>query len=130
MAQNKLYSALHGDELLAHAFEDNTGQWIGNTDIGSPMQSGGKGLWIAANLAQALGGTIWCISHSHSVAVSRAGICHTNGLYYPGTIVCCRLPVPPEATVLDTQLYGCGLGKPARWNSLDGRYCDDDGGLW
>lgn len=85
------------------------------------------GLGIAANLAKALGGSVWCVSHGNTVAIGPGGEGSVPGLYFPGTAVCMRLPITSDSrvrlcTVLP-QEKGDGL---LRYAPGDGLWSDED----
>lgn len=132
MSDNEQYIGINPAMLVAKAFERGTGQWYGRVPDGSSKVSGGVGLSISERLAKALGGIVWCVSHGNAVEI-RDGVTKTiDGLYFPGTIVTVRLPVPCDAVINESDLFDGGEDRPMRWSPQEGRYYEDedDWELW
>ena len=131
MADNPAYSGLSPDGLMAKAFEQGAGQYVGVPSFGSDRVSLGMGLWTAANVVRVLGGNIWAVSKSCGIDVSESGTFPVNGLYFPGTLICMRFPVT-DTEVSERDVLGTGSDLPVRWSPSDGWHYDgeDDDILW
>lgn len=128
MSQNPRYHRASNVDLLAKAFQRNTGEYIGRTDYGSNKVSGGMGLFITAKVAKVLGGHIWTISYDSAIEISGHGTHALSGLYYPGTVICMRFPLS-DRTITRGEVFDDGSKDTLRWTETDGLYTEEDDGI-
>lgn len=131
MSQNPRYRGTSDANLLAKAFERDTGEYFGRTDFGSNEVSGGMGLFVTARVARALGGYVWAVSHGSAIEISESGTRTLTGYYYPGTVMCMRFPLSDKDVTRDEVLCD-GSRDILRWSETDGFYTEEEDGpiLW
>jgi anti-sigma regulatory factor (Ser/Thr protein kinase) len=128
MSRNPLYQGTSDAELLAKAFELNTGEYIGRTDYGTNEVSGGMGLFITSRVAKALSGHVWAVSYSSAIEISDSGTRTLSGLYYPGTVICMRFPLSNKIVTRD-EVFDDGNKDTLRWTETGGFYAEEEDGL-
>lgn len=130
MGNNPKYAGKSDRDLLDMAFERGTGEWFGNSVLGTSKASGGMGLSFATALVQAVEGHIWAVTREAAIHIFARGREPLDGLHYPGTLVVMRIPAT-FGEVTEKQIRGAGRDEPALWNPVDGAYCpSDEDGLW
>lgn len=103
---NSKYTNMHGDTLLLKAFEEGVGEQVGDAYTGGKGFGCGFGLTFTARFVKATGGKLWAVSHEHAAMIDKHSHESIPDMYYPGTVICAR--VPTKAHVLHSDLYKSG----------------------
>lgn len=123
LANNPDYAHLSGQELLLKAFEEGVGERVKANFDGSPGSGCGHGLAFLARLVEVSNGTVWVVSHENA-AVIRGGCKESiEGLYFPGTIVCAR--IPSDVVIKESDLRPGGADRPYYWDAQGNDSLDD-----
>lgn len=127
MADNISYSGMSSDELIEKAFEAEAGQYIGKTNFSDGKASMGMGLNIASKFTRALKGYLWVVSQNSAAVISSCGFKKIPGLFYPGTVVCMKLPLQSSAKILESEIFEGGRNEPLLWSIEEGGFhCKSD----
>ncbi|MBR3689574.1 MAG: ATP-binding protein [Eggerthellaceae bacterium] len=131
LSNNPDYASLSGQELLIKAFDEGVGERVGANFDGSPGSGLGHGLAFLARLIEASGGTAWVVSQENAAIIcggSREGV---EGLYFPGTIICAR--IPSDVAIKESDLRPNGADRSYYWDAQGNDSVDDidiDDILW
>lgn len=122
LKKNDQYKYFDADDLLIMAFNEGVGERVGVNFTGGMGHGCGLGLAFTARLVKASGGTLWAVSHENAAIVKDDGCESISGMYFPGTIICAR--IPSKAIVFESDLYSTGTDHPYSWNIDD--ICGDN----
>ncbi len=128
LGSNPDYAHLGGQALLLKAFEEGVGERVKANFDGSPGSGCGHGLAFLARFLEASSGTAWVVSHDNAAVIRGNHKESVTGLYFPGTIICAR--IPSNVVVKESDLWPGGADRPYYWDaqgndSADGLGFDD-----
>lgn len=129
LKKNSAYEGLSSCELLAQAFEYGVGENIFGANKSDEGYGCGYGLAFASKLARVSKGGLWAICNDDAVHIGEAGLKRIEGCWFPGTIVCMRVPSDIVLSESDLDLDGGGSSRrPFYWddkgNELED-FCED-----
>ena len=121
----------HADfDLLLRAFEFGVGENVYGSNKCDEGFGCGYGLAFASKLARVSRGKLWVISKSDALCIDGRGVTKLLGCWFPGTVVCMRIPTNVMLTEEDLNIDGKARpNRPYYWdakgNELEDIYGND-----
>ena len=117
LRMNSAYQDLANQDLLMQAFDMGIGENVYGANQCDEGYGCGYGLAFASKLTQASKGELWAISHSDAIHIGEDGIEGVDGCWFPGTLVCMRIPSNIILSEEDLDLDGRARpNRPFYWD--------------
>lgn len=130
LRKNPRYESYSDSELLKQAFVYGIGENVSEPGLSDEFSGCGYGLAFASKLAAVSGGCLWAISYDSAIRIDGKGTEEIDGCWFPGTVLCMR--IPNDVTLLESDLDLDGKARPNRpfyWdmhgNDLEDIFEDD-----
>ena len=134
LRSNPSLSAKAANELMEMAFEFGVGENVNGVRGVDDGYGCGYGLAFASKLIEAAKGQLWAVSHDECMLLTGDGFTHVNGCWFPGTLICARIPDRAVLSESDLDVANDGLtNRPFYWDAQGNEIEDlfDGGGiLW
>ena len=133
LKRNPQFRNIPDCDLLKQSFEFGVGENVYGANGCDEGHGCGYGLAFASKFAQASNGKLWAISHRDAIQIGQSGIRVVEGCWFPGTVVCMR--VPSNIALSESDLDVDGRARPNRpyyWDDKGNELEDifENGILW
>lgn len=117
LRMNSAYKEMTNRDLLIRAFDFGIGENVYGANQCDEGYGCGFGLAFASKLTQASKGELWAISINDAIHIDENGIADIKGCWFPGTLICMRIPSNTVLSEEDLDLDGRARpGKLFYWD--------------